>query len=137
MVLSNSTRPLLWEGAEYWIGDKLPDGTVYAGVSPDTGNPLYTTAQDSGRQLVWKKACEYAVMLDAQAYRDWRVPTQNELDVLYRGRNLIGGFSMTGWYWSESAASHGMIWVQRFSDGHQFSHHAHALEGLYLRCVRG
>src|SRR4051812_25965700 len=24
-------------------GDKMPDGTVYAGVSPDTRKPMYTT----------------------------------------------------------------------------------------------
>jgi hypothetical protein len=28
-------------------GDKMPDGTIYAGVSPDTQRPMYRTQEDS------------------------------------------------------------------------------------------
>ncbi len=136
MVLSNSNRRLLFEGGEYWTGDKLPDGTVFAGISPDTGKPLYTTPADAGKLMGWKQACDFATALDASGYRDWRLPTQNELDVLWKGRNFIGGFSLTGWYWSSSSSNFGPLWVQRFSDGYQFSY-AHRSEGICVRCVRG
>ena len=29
------------------IGDEMPDGTVYAGLSPDTNKPMYTTPADA------------------------------------------------------------------------------------------
>jgi hypothetical protein len=29
------------------IGGKLPDGTVFAGISPDTNKPMYTTPEDA------------------------------------------------------------------------------------------
>jgi hypothetical protein len=28
------------------IGDKMPDGTIYAGISPETGRPMYATLTD-------------------------------------------------------------------------------------------
>lgn len=30
------------------IGDRMPDGTVYAGISPDTSKPMYTTPAYAG-----------------------------------------------------------------------------------------
>src|SRR5437868_10026201 len=29
------------------VGDKMPDGSVYAGISPDTNQPIYTTPKDA------------------------------------------------------------------------------------------
>ena len=29
------------------IGEVMPDGTVYAGVSPETGKAMFTTAADA------------------------------------------------------------------------------------------
>ena len=28
-------------------GEKMPDGTIYAGISPATGKPMYTTPSDA------------------------------------------------------------------------------------------
>src|SRR5258708_6921449 len=28
-------------------GDRMPDGTVYAGISPESGKPMYTTPGDA------------------------------------------------------------------------------------------
>ena len=133
-VMTN--RALAQNDGGFEAGDSLPDGTIYAGISPDTHKPLYAMPTDAGQMLSWKKAGEFAAGLDMHGHKDWRVPTQNELEILYRLRHRIPGFSMTGWYWSSSLSSHGLAWVQRFSDGHQFSH-ANAFEMLFLRCVRG
>jgi len=105
------------------------------GISPDNGRAICAMPADAALAILsWKNAIDYAVSLDALGHRDWRVPTQNELDVLYRKRAVIGGFSITGWYWSCSPCSHGQAWVQRFSDGHQFSYPFRS-EGLLLRCI--
>ena len=119
-----------------WPGDKMPDGTIYAGISPDTRSAMYVMPGNVGQILTWKNAILHAARLDAQGHRDWRVPTLNELDLLFQKRNLIGGFSMTGWYWSSLLSGHGLAWVQRFSDGHQFSY-SHKVEDIFLKCVRG
>src|SRR5579884_1282501 len=97
------------------------DGTIYAGISPETGKPMYTTPADAPGTMDWEDATKYATQLYANGYQDWRVPTRGELNVLFNNRAAIGGFNRTGsglagWYWS-STEDYGYAWAQRFSDG--------------------
>jgi len=100
------------------IGDEMPDGTIYAGISPDTGKATYTMPQDAPGAFTFNSAARYAETLDAHSHKDWRVPTQNELDVLYQNRDkgkLKRTFDETGLehrqyscpgrYWSSSAVN--------------------------------
>src|SRR2546425_3898208 len=102
-------------------GDRMPDGTVYAGISPETGKPMYTTPTDARLTMNWEQAMEYATKVDAHGHQDWRVPTKGELNVLFNNRAAIGGFNDTGRhpggrYWSSTEAVLG-AWDQRFSNG--------------------
>lgn len=92
------------------IGDKMPDGTIYAGISPNTGEPMYVTAADAFLTVEWKNAMDYAAELDAHGHQDWRLPSTGELNTLFNNRAAIGGFDVTGshpesWYWSASETS--------------------------------
>jgi Protein of unknown function (DUF1566) len=124
------------------IGDEMEDGTIYAGISPDTGKPMYATPADAPTMFTFKKAAQYASKLDAQGHKDWRVPTKNELNVLYQNRDkgkLKGTFNKTGsdpagWYWSSSQTYYFYAWVQRFSGGYQCN--SGRYDGSSLRCVR-
>ncbi len=54
--------------------------------------------------VVWKSAdsmCENSIV---GGFTDWRLPTKDELMVLYNNKDLIGGFN-TGRYWSSSFKS--------------------------------
>jgi hypothetical protein len=120
-------------------GDKMPDGTVFAGVSPDTGKPMYATPADAPLTMRWKAAMEYAAKLDAHGQDDWRVPTKSELNVLFNNRAAIGGFdesgsSPAGWYGSSSQYDGSYAWDQRFSDGVQYNDTKYGDSSL--RCVR-
>jgi hypothetical protein len=122
------------------IGDTMPDGSIYAGVSPDTGKPMYTTPKDTGLCAEWRKAMDHAAGLDAHGHRDWRVPTQAELNVLFTNRAAIGNFDTTssgpaGWYWSATQHFAYDAWLQRFSDGYQ--DYNFEILAASLRCVRG
>src|SRR5205823_762495 len=78
-------------------GDRMEDGTIYAGISPDTHKPMYTTARDAPLAMKWKDAMKYAAALDAQGHHDWRVPTKAELNMLYENRDksaLKGTFNV-------------------------------------------
>ena len=103
---------------EIQIGAVMPDGTVYAGISPDTGRAIYTTPGDAERTFRrgntgafnWEDAMDYAAQFDGHGHKDWRVPTKGELNVLFSNRAAIGGFNETGsnptdWYWSSIQAS--------------------------------
>jgi len=106
------------------IGDKMPDGTVFAGISPDTNKPMYVTPADASLTMTFNEAKEYAARLDAHGHKDWHVPTKAELNVLFNNRAAIGGFDISGslpagWYWSASPDGTWGAWCQRFSDGAQ------------------
>ena|SRR5579862_4418643 len=120
-------------------GDKMPDGTIYAGVSPDTSKPMYATPADAPLTMEFNQATAYAAKLDANGHDDWRVPTKNELNVLFNNRAAIGRFDISGsypagWYWSATPGDWWGAWCQRLSDGLQ---DYNSLGGrLSVRCVR-
>src|SRR5262249_41064456 len=64
-------------------GDKMPDGTIYAGISPDTDKPMYTPPVNAPRRMKWQEASDYAKGLNAHGHNDWRLPTRGELNVLF------------------------------------------------------
>ena len=128
--------------AEPKPGDRMDDGTIYAGISPDTGKAMYTTAADAPLTMKWKRAMDYAGGLDAHGRKDWRVPSKAELNVLWENRDkgaLKGTFNVTGsdpagWYWSSTEGNSNSAGDQRFSDGGQgWSNKSVASS---LRCVR-
>src|SRR5205085_7850986 len=93
--------------AEPKPGHRMADDTIYAGISPDTTKPMYTTPEDAPLTYTFNEARKYASKLDAHSHRDWRVPTKGELNVLFQNKAAIGGFDVTGsppagWYWSST-----------------------------------
>jgi hypothetical protein len=127
--------------AELKPGDRMKDGTIYAGISPDTGRPMYTTLADAPGLYSFTGAADYARQLNQQRYlgqNGWRVPTKNELNVLFNNRAAIDGFNIAGsdadgWHWSSTGA-YGYAWGQRFRDGHQFWDNK--TNASSMRCVR-
>ena len=127
------------------IGERLPDGTAYAGISPNTHKPMYTTPVDAG-VYSWKKVGQYCTNLEVDGHRDWRMPSKGELNVLFQNRAAIGGFDTTGStpdgsYWSappqgdySTGGDYFSSWLQRFSDGIGFD--AGRFNVSSLRCVR-
>jgi hypothetical protein len=100
------------KSAKLKIGDKMPDGTIYAGISPDTGEKMYAMPEDASLMMTFNKAKEYASGLEAHGHKDWRGPTKEELVVLFNNRAAVGGFKKAdlspshktgeGWYWAFS-----------------------------------
>jgi hypothetical protein len=123
-------------------GDRMPDGTICAGISPDTGKAMYTTPADAPLTMTFNKAKKYAAKLDAHGHNDWRVPTKAELNVLFNNRAAIGGFNRTtrvepaAWYYSSSPYPKykDAIWAIRLSDGYQAVYDTKTK--LTVRCVR-
>ena len=98
---------------------------------------MFVTPSDAPLTMKWKEAMDYAAKLDAHGRKDWRLPSEGELNVLFNNLAAIGGFKITGldkdWYWS---ASEERDWVvcQRFSDGCQAR--TGKGNGSSVRCVR-
>jgi Protein of unknown function (DUF1566) len=123
-------------------GDAMPDGTIYAGISPESHKPMYTTPCDAPGTYTFNEAAKYASRLDAHGYHDFHAPTRGELNVLWKNRDkgkLAGTFNVTGsypavWYWSSSPDDFTSGWAQRFSDGSQLNYFRFYASSL--RCVR-
>jgi hypothetical protein len=122
------------------IGDRMEDGTIYAGISPDTGRPLYTTPADAPLTTYWQQAMESASKSDVHGRHDWRVPTKAELSVLYNNRAAIGGFNLSGsypdgWYWTSEETGLHDVWIQQFSNGRKGCQDG-SMNNASLRLVR-
>lgn len=61
-----------------------------------------------------KKVCE-------ELGDGWRLPTREELHLMWLNKDNIGGFA-AAFYWSSSVYSNNLAWNQAFSDGNQFSY---------------
>jgi hypothetical protein len=77
-------------------GGRMSDGTIYAGISPDSGARMYTTPADAPDVYSWTAAIEYCRTLTASGHNDWRVPSIGELAVQFSNRAEIGAFNETG-----------------------------------------
>jgi hypothetical protein len=113
------------EDQEVRSGYKMPDGALYAGISPDTGKKMFTMPADAPQPITFNEAADYAAKLDAHGHKDWRLPTKGELNVLFTNRAAIGGFNVSGsnpagWYWFATPGDKWDAWCQRFSDGYQY-----------------
>jgi len=71
------------------------------------------------------KPAQICISLDIDGYKDWFLPSKDELDLIYKNlkQKDLGGFN-TGWYWSSSQGGKNgedgrLAWGQRFNSGNQ------------------
>jgi hypothetical protein len=109
-------------------GDRMQDGTIFAGISPDTGDAMYVTPADAPRRMSFNEAATYAAGIDAHGHQDWRLPSKAELHEIYRNRhqgNLNGTFNEVSGsgnalrYWSctENCGHPSGVHIVDFTDG--------------------
>jgi TolB-like protein len=114
------TRPAT--SGTYKIGDKGPGGgTIFFardGKYRECSGELGTST------IVWRLANQLALNYDGGGFTDWRLPTREELDLMYINLRLrgLGGFDTTktddnsdaSGYWSSESG-----WIQNFATGRQ------------------
>ena len=91
---------------------------------------LEVMTEDLGERWNWpeaKKACK-------NLGDGWRLPTKDELNLLYENKEKIGGFRNRGNYWSSTENLDYGAWVQDFFIGGQSSNFEHYTN--YVRAVR-
>lgn len=127
------------KAAEPQIGDRMDDGTIFGGISPDTGKPIYVRPTDEPLTMKWEQAMEYAARFEGhgKAAGTFRLPTGDELNVLFQNRAKIGGFNETGshpsgLYWSSTQDGGEGAFDQNFSNGDQHWHYQRYLSAVRL-----
>jgi len=112
-----------------------PDGSLLAGVSPETGKALYVMPHDLPGTYSWDQAKKAAKDIAFGGRTDWRLPTKGELEQLYRVRDILGPFNWD-FYWSSTENTPDFAWYQSFRNGFQSYVNAPYVD-LAVRCVRG
>ena len=69
--------------------------------------------KDLEGRFTWHEAKEACEALG----EDWRLPTKEELNEIYKNRD--GGFADSN-YWSSTEADNGNAWLQSFGGGYQY-----------------
>ena len=117
----------------YRIGDKGPGGgTVFY-----ARDGKYMECSGELGSSRWETAVTLAQNYDGGGFTDWRLPTKDELNLMYvnlKMRNL-GGFG-SDWYWSSTKGSTGYAYSQRFNDGSQLSYSGNMSDPGRVRAVR-
>lgn len=67
--------------------------------------------------MVTGNAATACYAMDYLIYDDWYLPSKQELKLLYLNRIKIGGFNLSGAYWSSSQYDNRLAWSQSFSTG--------------------
>lgn len=126
-------------GIIFYIDATLQHGLIAAtsdqgaGISWNNGSNIITNATGTvvgtGLSNTKKitntqgKTGTYAALLclnyKTGVYKDWYLPSKEELNLLFQQRTVVGGFSGTN-YWSSSEVSKGKAWDQEFGGGFQF-----------------
>jgi hypothetical protein len=111
---------------ELAVGTRMQDGSIYAGISPETNKKMYVTAKtysDYTLRMTFNGAQKCASTLDAHGHRDWHVPTIAELKLLYRNREkgalkdvFNKGSHGVDWYWSSTSEDIYYACGKKFSD---------------------
>jgi hypothetical protein len=124
------------------VGHVMYDGTVYAGISPETNKPMFAMPEDASVTMAFKAAIKYAKKLDALGHQDWRLPAETELEAMFNKKAAIGKFNETGiWpsacYWSSSLDKNGRASGIDFDMGIMLFSDLRPSHSLSVRCVRG
>jgi hypothetical protein len=125
-----------WEGA---VTLTEPDGQRFSislqavvtraeaqrlGYWTDANTGLTWAAADNAVGVSWTQAAGYCRALSLGEYKDWALPSIDELQRLFggeanqSGRHLRGPIQVTGWAWSSSPGREpGEQWALDFGDG--------------------
>jgi hypothetical protein len=66
------------------VGTKVSDGTVFAGISPTNHQPMYLLPAVKHPFLDFNEAAIAAQNVEFSGKKDFRVPTSDELGIIYK-----------------------------------------------------
>lgn len=113
----------------YKLGGIGPGGGIVFHVDGSGLHGLEAQATDEDSALDWQVAINAA-----QSYGyGWRLPTKEELDLLYQQKEIVGGFT-DDFYWSSTNVGESSAWQQNFGGGGQIPYNSN--DKSMVRAVR-
>lgn len=113
---------------------KIIDKGSYIKLSPAIGN-IHMIAKKRSPEMTWDETFDYAKKLRTGGFSDWRVPTKEELEIIYKIKDRCG-IEDTDWFWSSSTyvSSASYAWSVDFDNGDVDDNFKACT--YYVRCVR-
>ena len=115
-ISTGSTAPAI-----HTIGESFGGGTVFY-TTPNGLHGLIAETQDQGYSNWYGALNSVSISSNhstaAQNYTDWRLPTKNELDIMYQHQALVGGFGFAH-YWCSTENDGSTGWYLVFVNGNQ------------------
>ena len=108
-------RPSKW-----WNGVYTVTGATATRIGSGHGNTrkIVLSQGDSASLYAARRCWRYK----GSGYKDWFLPSRDELNALYKQKDVVGGFVPgDAYYWSSSETSIDHVYMQRFGDGAIFS----------------
>jgi hypothetical protein len=127
------------KGMQWYNGIYKVTGATGDGVNAGAMNTALIVAAQindtQGGNFAAKLCADYSVKgADGVTYGDWYLPSKAELNLLYKQRNVVGGFA-SDFYWSSSEFDSLSAWSQYFTGGSQFPF-GNKSSTFPVRCVR-
>ena len=99
---------------------KLANGGIIVYTDEKGEHGLVCSNNDLGNAN-WNDAKEQCEVYNEGGFSDWRLPTKDELQLIYLllHRRKIGGFANSH-YWSSTEGNSNSAWKQNFSNGIQY-----------------
>lgn len=114
----------------WWNHEFLITGAV--SLSDGKGNTKLIIQTQGNTGLYAAKLCsDY----ESEGYKDWFLPSKDQLNILYQNKHLMEGFAEE-LYWSSTEYEIGSAWVQNFTTGEQHLDNTSDAANVHTRAIR-
>jgi clan AA aspartic protease (TIGR02281 family) len=141
--LEQNTLTILSGIGSYDFSDKIQQRQQFSnnrGIEtnhPVVGKPIILgNLEVAERDFPYTMDWDHAMLASTSLGDNWRLPTKEELDYLYKNKEMVGGFKDV-YYWSSTEYDSRVAWVQFFytlHDGPQYSNYKFGK--YHVRAVR-
>ncbi len=100
----------------------------------DIADGAYKREKSAGKAGNWRYAEKYCRRLNYAGYRDWRLPTADELMHIHRKYGQVFNHFRGRDFWTSTPASKGKYYVVYPADAYRYEHKIK--RSNYIRCVR-
>ncbi len=98
-ILANKNLHDFIELKKTSIGSKYQGGIIFHWLDAMGKHGVIAAEKDLPGTYKWEDARRACDSLTLNGYKDWRLPTREEIGVLYANKVIVGGFE-NGYYWS-------------------------------------
>lgn len=117
------------KASTWWNGTNTTTGATRSGIGFGKSNTKKIILSQGEPGIYAARRCW---RYQANGYTDWFLPSKDELNELYKRRNVVGGFAPE-FYWSSTESDSYGAWFQNFSGGGKdvnFKYHVNAVRAI-------